>query len=201
MLPAYPFATILSKPGAIAEAAYKSMIQCIAILLASMARIPETFLPEFSKAPDGTDITKIPASKATTIDTLHLRNDKKAEPVEYVLVNPQGEPATVNIIYRWRKANFIISTRDVPYDTLVAIAQNMYNRLQGQWPLDEPDPDTAVKTWDCDVIFPMSLHLEDIPAENPEEAKQKARDIALYTDLCDWGDDFSYAEITNLEEK
>ena len=201
MTPSYPFATILSKPGDIATAAYNGIIQCLAILLASMARLPNEFLPSFSTAPDGSDITKIPACKATFINTLHLRNDKKTEPLEYVLLNTPGEKAAVNIIYRWHKAQYIISAQDVPYDSLVALAQHMYNRLHGLWPLDEPDPDTAAKTWSCDVIFPLSLHLENIPADTMEEAEEKARNIALYTDLCDWGDDFSNAEVNNIEEQ
>ena len=49
------------------------------------------------------------------------------------------------------------------------------------------------------VTLPLSLCLE-IKATSEEEAKEKAKKIALKTPYEQWGDDFSYAEFNILED-
>lgn len=43
------------------------------------------------------------------------------------------------------------------------------------------------------VTFPLTLWLEDVEADSPEEAIKKAAKIAIDTPYEDWGDDFSTA--------
>ena len=191
----YPFATLLSSPSDIAKAAYVAIIHCIAMLLYSMQRIPETFSPQTETLPDGTAVLHIPARKATSTGVLHLANGRKAEPLEYTLTIRPGDTPAVSIDYRWYRRKYTIRASDVPYDTLASLALDMYLHLEGK----QPDEPKAHKTWSCDVILPLSLHLEGISGEDACEAGARARDIALHTDFCDWGDDFSHAEVCNLE--
>lgn len=50
------------------------------------------------------------------------------------------------------------------------------------------------------VTLPLTLWVPDVEANSPEEAIEKAREIALDTPYEDWGDDFSYATLEIVEE-
>lgn len=50
------------------------------------------------------------------------------------------------------------------------------------------------------VTLPLSLFLPDVEANSPEEAIEKAKQMALYTPYGFWDDDFSKATAEIIEE-
>lgn len=194
----YPYILYCSRPDDILAAAKKALVQNLVAGLHTAMKIGKAGEVSVWR---GTDKTVLTFGQGMFSGLLRLRNGKCRRFNGITMTDHRYGGVSVNISYEDKGLREIFDVEDLPVESITDLSRAVRGlAVTRPLPDREPDPNTT-KTYSCDVILPISLHLEGIPARNEAAARKKAREIAIYTDWCDWGDETSNMEVCNVEEE